>query len=344
MEKIGSDVLAAIFRKNRPILNQWFNYAKHLDRTLEGEVFFSYLTRILEPLVKHHEDKPPEKLETFTLQIYKQIVELYSGHYFASEDHYPCFEEVFIELVEHFRNQVFEHPETFSRLGNAVLNLSKLPGIDLNKWSSILKRTAFSNVDDFLKTGYVAAWLSGCASYRKNSLIYLTELDKETFIALFDLKDFDLCDSDIEKMIDKLVLNGWTSPSKILRKANIPPVVFNTIGGFRGFDQPFHSSPYVYEMDDQVFATDQINTYLLFADAFGQQLVQIDHIESKPVDLGKQPCPISLDGGNVYFKNQKLDYLPRINHTMKSEVFCGQTFLLSSHYSYKVFIFGITDN
>ena len=341
MDKINSEVLTAILKKNRIALNQQFIFARHLDRTLDGEVFSSYLVKVLEPLVEHHRNRPPDQLEKVTIHLYSQILSLYSRHFLASEGRYPFFEDVFLELLEHYREHLFDHPKIFTQLGNSTLKMAQVLGKDVERWSSLLRQTPYSHCDALLKQGYVAAWVSGYAPYRQGALAYLQEMDMESFKALLELQEFDLKATDRDGIMKNLALNCWYHPSSVLKEEEKSPVFFTTVGGFKGFDQAFILPPRVFEYQGHIAVTDTRNTFLLFADAFGQQLIPVDRIEDMPPTPKYESFPIMIVDGMARLHDQTLDMIPILNLAIKSKVFSNRTCFFTSHSSYKVFIFGI---
>jgi len=342
VEKIGSEILASIFHKNRSILNQQFIYANHMDKTLVADVFFIYLIEILEPIIEYHKNQPFDRLEKLTILIYKQILKLYSKHFLASEGRYPYFEDEFLILIKHYKKHIYDYPQIFSHLGNAILTLSGILGLRIKNWSSIMRKITFTDYEFFLKMGYIAAWVSGCASYREKSLLYLKKLDKENFIVLFDLEEFDINEEKKKELISLLISDHWTEPKSILKGIDNKPVILKTIGGFKGFDKPFALPPQVFEKDGQIYISDSKKTFVLFADIFGQQLISADHFEKIPSNTVNAITPIMFKNGDVFFYKKKLDYLPQINHIMKSNITVNKTSFFTFFSSYKVFIFGIS--
>jgi len=268
---------------------------------------------------------------------------LIRGHYLASEGRYPYFEPVFIELLLVYKEYLFDHPGIFSHLGNATLKLSKIIGSGVEKWAEILKRCTFTNDDVFIKTGYIAAWICGCASYRENALKYLPLIDKRSFVSLFGLNEARIDDIDVEEIIRKLRSNPWTDPVCLLEKIDSEPVIFKTTGGFKGFGNTFIHPPRIFEIEDEIFITDNIYTYQFFADVFGQQLIKTDPVEPLTRNLTNPERPISFLDGWFYYNDRKIENLPKLNLVKKSEAFANKTYLLSAHNSYKIFIFGLSD-
>jgi len=341
MEKIGSETLKSIFKKHKEALNQRFIFAKHLDPSLDEKVFSKYIVSILEPIVELHKDQPIAPLEALTLKLYDQILKLISQHYLASEGRHPLFEDVFLDLIEHVRPRIFEYPEIVAHLGNSVLKLADALAGGVLDWAVLLKKGTFSTYEHFLKTGYIAAWLSGYAPYRESALKYLYEFDVEHFKALFGIEELVLTNSEKERTVSKLSGNCWKQPEDLLVGVQDDPVIFKTIGGFTGFNQPFTRPPQVYEKEGQIFVTDTVKTYQLYADIYGQQLLPVDPIGEAVPTIQKMEVPIGIHEGQVRYKGEALPHMPKMFLPIKSTVHCHQTCCFTSYSSYKVFIFGL---
>lgn len=139
-----------------------------------------------------------------------------------------------------------------------------------------------------------------------------------------------------------MISDPWREPRDILEKTNKKPVILKNIGGFTGLDKHFLLPPQVFEKDGQIYISDSTNTFILFADIFGQQLIPIDNFKKIPSNSVDPITPIFIKGGDVFYYQNRLDYLPQFNHIIKSNIFKNKTVIFTFFSSYKVFIFGIS--
>lgn len=339
MEKITSETLIRILNKNREILNSKFAFARYQNRYLEDHVFFGLLRRYLETIIEAHRHRDEARLESLTLTLYDQILSLYVHHYLGEEARHPHFENTLYELCLHFKDSFFEHPGMFSLLAHSAMNMSDFSVENLERWTLLIKKIPFSSPDTFKLQGFIAAWLTGCSAYRKKALEYLELIDMNEFNVFFNTVKNT---SGRETIMRKLRDSPWFNPLRE-KSADTPNTVTSkVIGGFKGFDQIFVSPPRVFAVDHQIFATDSLNTFQIYADAFGVQWVSAPNFPEKEEDK-PPPFPLTFRNGAVLFRNKIVPDLPELHFSTKSSASTAHTCFVTSHSSHKVFVFGLED-
>jgi hypothetical protein len=320
------------------MLNSKFAFARYQNRSLEVHVFFDLVRIYLEVISEAHKHRDEEHLESLVLTLYDQILSLYAHHYLGEQARHPHFEETLYDLCQHFKESFFDYPDLFSLLAHSTMNMSKLSINNLENWAILIKKITFSSLDSFKRQSFIAAWLTGCPAYREKAVEYLNLLDHTEFNVFFDLDNNSL---DRETLMGKLGNNPWYNPFRE-KKAETPHITLKVIGGFKGFDQIFVAPPRVFAVENQLYATDSVNTFQVYADTFGVQWISAPDFqvneENKPT-----PFPLAFRNGAVLCHNRKVHDLPELYFSIKSIAFTPHTCFVTSHSSHKLFVFGLED-
>jgi hypothetical protein len=127
-----------------------------------------------------------------------------------------------------------------------------------------------AEVDVLLCAGQVAAWRAGMAHYRPGALELLKTLDAPLARTIFGL-DANALAPDTGALCEALLSNPWHDPANASSGERALQLV-RRVGAFRGFGGSFLTPPRVVWTGAGFVATDEQESYLIHADAFGATL------------------------------------------------------------------------
>ncbi|HMV45247.1 MAG TPA: hypothetical protein PK079_05920 [Leptospiraceae bacterium] len=345
-EQIKNPILIEILKENREKLNSLFGIYKLNYPAIEKDILFFYLVFMVEPLFEKNQNLKKETLTSTFLILYEKLLEMIGKNLLGNSGRYPFFENKIILCLENSGKWIFEDPENFiSSTANAILNIGNITPKGLEKWTSFylkILKTANSLNEIFL-AGKVAAWLSGMAQYRNESLQIMRQIDINLLEIL--VGNSNVRHLNREKMIDRLEKDPWLDLENAIKEnSGNRKIRVSRISGFTGLGGHFISPPKVEYLEDHFIVNDGVNYYILFLDIFGSFLLRISfefYNELKKKSFVNKEISISKEG-LVQFANHSISYPPLKNYSHSAS--SQSTICATSPYSYTIYAIGLRND
>ncbi len=332
MVKLKSKKIIKILKENRKKLNAITALESFRNPDLKIEEFMNYFIEIAEPLSECRK-ADEEKLENSVLALFEKILSLYSRGFFGNTIKFPYLEVSFKKILTGFDNVFLDKPVLFiSTIVNAVVKLSGQLGEKINSWVGCLLLFKEYDLAAIKQIGFVLAWKSGIARYRKHALELCKNLKSEILCKIFN--------TDISaQIIQRMEKDPWYNPEEIEKKEK-PEL--RLLGGFEGFNGKFVKPPNVFLCEGGIVVADGINCHLVYADIYGQELMQINNPATK-ISNTKSLFKIGNSFENISYKNKQYNISKIYNTPVKSHAAINNTVCITSEFSHFVFIVGIRE-
>ncbi|MCB1137539.1 MAG: hypothetical protein KDK23_02245 [Leptospiraceae bacterium] len=305
--------LGAFLKAHRERLNQRFRIRWLEKRSISGddflreykhlaEAFIGALTSLQNDAATGRSIQTPEvgpenqisdsKIETTLFELYDLVLDL-QGHRLWNED--ASLRDIPGLIFASFPRLSANHCDEFlSRAINVGFNLKK-SSIEVQRWWTLLKRFApmdsqysreKASRERFFRLMGALGWLAGLSQFRLSALSVLDSMSEEEGRALFpSVKSPE----SLRRWLVEMQDNPWAG------LADPSPIV---LGGFRAFGYQFRNPPRILGADNSggLLLRDSHQTYLVFADRFGAQIVGLGS-DGQAGSTEENPGPLAeLDG------------------------------------------------
>lgn len=319
MEKIILPQLIAALSDNSALYNQWYNESEMKYGSLDSQTIALWMTEVVQPIVKAAValDVPPEKVHEVVKALYLESLKLIgNGLAIRYKDE---FKAVWL-LMAQMPGLVVKFPvKTILLLNDVLLNLHLYAPEKVFYWCRLIANstTEIKTIEDFKIAGRIYAWHCGLAHLR-NRL-------KADFAALSENLQQTIIDTIGVQHTNQFFDNPWIADSTKFEGVH---------GGFKGTSGFFEHPPRLAQLDGNIFVTDSISSYALFADQFGKVLlpantVDVNYILSNSKRLESLEKWIGKD-------NDKIDL-----QTISSVVVTAHTLVFTLQNSYFLYLFSL---
>lgn len=273
MAVLSPSVFTEALTRNRERLNTKFIYARQMFPQLDSGVFSGCLTQMVQPVVLTMEDESEEVIDRVLEVLYDFSLDLIGKGYLGPKGKYPellfAWEKLFCSASHLLR----QDPRLFAgSVLNAVYNLSSLQEQRSKQWTELMQMLSgdCDTISLFLDAGKVAAWRCGLAHYRQAALEIAETLKPSILARILELPP----EADPVAVLDAIKNDPWLTPAAALTKDSQQSQlkVARVLGTFRGFGGVMLRPPHVQLLDNEIFASDNENSYLVSADVFGGTL------------------------------------------------------------------------
>lgn len=275
VEGVISPELAKLLESRREELNRLYRQRAGLRSKAASEDFLTRFGTLVQaavgPILK--DSRLKESAGNVVKGIFLVALELSERGRLGAEA--GGFDKGLAAMLAAFPGPVAQDPERLVRSAVAAMeSMAEKSGEALSKWLSFMAGCsgAVAGMDDFLKTGLTAAWLSGMPQYRQAALKAMASLPKQAASLLLGFSKTDPA-VDPAKALQSLSSNPWFDPASMKKGATPPKACFTTAGGWRGYGGQFENPPTLKVEDGEVLAVDGKSAYRLYADRWGTFLL-----------------------------------------------------------------------
>ena len=265
MEKISFLPLITVFSDNSALYNQWYNDSEMKYGNLPSQTIANWMVEVVEPIVKATvaQNSAPEKVHEVVKVLYQESLKLIgSGLASRYKDEYK---EAWLVMAQ-IPNLVAKFPlKTISLLNDVLLNFQIYAPEKTIEWCKLMNSSCIEikTIEDFKIVGRIYAWKCGLAHLR----IRLKE-------------DF----RELSENLQQIVGSTMGSDKNTIQIFEYPWINNNTQfegvqGGFKGSTEFFENPPRLALIDGNIFVTDSISSYALFADQFGKVLIPANTVD-----------------------------------------------------------------
>jgi hypothetical protein len=279
---------AEILRQNRARFNAQFAAAQLNAPTLDGALFGQHLSTRVAPLVETVFQSQPQRASEVASALYEISLELFAKNLLGQAPRSTLVPLLWEKLVPVLAPILGKR--VLGALCNAAVQLENTPGARGDAWIDAMRILVelhplqSDDSDDFLRAGQIIAWRCGLAQLRPGALKTARELAlSNEVMARFALGVQDES-TPLEEIISHLERDAWflPSPPALWKRDSEDGVRVRKIAGaFRGFEKDnqsgavFQTPPRVAVHNNQLFAFDEENCWLVFADIFGASFHRI---------------------------------------------------------------------
>ena len=260
-----------VLRAGRQDFNRRFAEARHEFPDLNGDVFFQFLLRVVDPWVRATESARAEAVPRVAQSGFDIGLQLVGQRLAGPGGRVPALDDGLRRMLIAATRPAAEEPlRALSSFGNAIFQLLEASG-DVETWMVAMDSLAETAPDlsTLLGCGQVLAWRCGLAHYRDGALTVAASLPEPMARAALGVDD----ELDLATLLERLRADPWHLPEQIgpeqLDPAPPRPFVAHRAGGFRGFGGLFADLPRVAEIDGCLVATSGDRAWQVTADAFG---------------------------------------------------------------------------
>lgn len=263
-------------------------------------------------------------------------------------------ERALTSLIESFPGPLAQDPERFLRSSlNAMETLAGSSEGSLEKWQVAMSRVGgfVPSLDEYLKVGLAAAWLSGLAQYRQAALRELASLPPRASAALFNLETKG---STMEppRLAETLASDPWSDPAVAANGGRRERSCLSSTGGWRGYGGQFNSPPVLWNDVGAVVASDGSGSFRVYADRWGSALVGEPGLEPEKTK-GSQAAGFRLDDKGFIMNDLtcRWDEIEALGHgpprfagadlTPSSSAALGNTVFFTHPLSFRIYIIGL---
>ena len=268
-----SSAFTTFLQTERKQCNQLFLQRQHQDSQLDGESFLQFLREQVDPVVAHLEDLE-YNTAGFAMAAYQHGLDLAGKHWLGQSPFYPFIAELWKKLIPKMARLLHTNPYyDLSLLGNLLFRLKAHDEKACANWLSLISRSApfCHSSEEFQLAGLIHAWQSGLAAYRSAALDALQKIPDGLFTVITG-------ESEREDFLQTISSSRWIDFSlERPEKYSIQRRFGNSIV----MDGTFSELPKLHLLNDQMYVTAGNQSWLVFADIFGQMLVSHTLTESK---------------------------------------------------------------
>ena len=289
-----SDVCAAVLSRNRETLNARFRAAQ-ARRPIDGDAFLEHVRGVVAPCVDAVHAIDADATERVLHALYDLSLELFGTGLLGPEQRSTAVDDAWRRLLPGLRRLLRIDPRRVTgAMTNAIVNVSQHVS-EWTRWNDLMIAIAplLTDVDLFLQSGRVAAWLSGVAHHRAAALRALEGIDPQIAARLLGVEP-----EGVANAVRGLAADRWFVPSRPDEPRTTRLV--GKKGAFSGFGGRFIDPPIVSAIGDHIVVTSRESSWTLHADAFGTTLVPLrGPVAQQPtttrVALPKAPIPELVD-------------------------------------------------
>ena len=263
MEKITYLPLIKHLKEAGGFYNELLKNHELQQGTINTDQLTEWMLHVVEPVLKNIEDQKLGHLPRLCRLLFSRGL---SNQSKQSSFAYSQETKAAFLMCKEMPDCFVESPvRILNAIESALRSIREYQRERVGEWISSMSECIAhcEKVDDFLNCGRVCAWLSGLA--------HLKTRVKKSFESLpLDVQSAikkNTAHPDFEKLFDK----NWNHQTSL--------TFVTTMGDFVGFGGAFEQPPVIAKIEDQVFATDGKSTLALFADQFGQVLVEQSNVE-----------------------------------------------------------------
>ena len=320
MEKISFPPLIAELTEKSTLYNQWYNESEMKYGNLPAHVIANWMVEVVEPIVKEtiSLNSAPEKVHEVVKALYQESLKLIgSGSALRYKDEYAAA----WLLMAQMPNLVLKFPiKTILLLNDVLLNFHMYAPEKITDWCKLISNSSseIKTIEDFKSVGRIYAWKCGLAHLRIRLKTDFGELSE-------NLQQIVSNTLDSDKNTIQLFEHPWTN-----NNTNFEGVQ----GGFKGETGFFENPPKLAQIDGNIFATDSISSYALFADQFGKILMPANTVDASYV-LSNSKRIESLEKW-IGKNNEKID-----TDNISSAVITKDTLVFTLQNSYFLYLFSL---
>lgn len=260
-----SSAFTTFLQTERKQCNQLFLQRQHQDSQLDGESFLQFLREQVDPVVARLEDLE-YSTASFAMAAYQHGLDLAGKRWLGQSPFYPFIAELWKKLIPKMARLLQTDPYyDLSLLGNLLFRLKAHDEKACANWLSLISQSAAfcHSSEEFRLAGLIHAWQSGLAAYRSAALDALQKIPDGLFTVITG-------EGEREEFLQTISSSRWIDFSlKRPEKYSIQRRLGNSIL----LDGSFSELPKLHLVDDQIYVTAGNQSWLVFADIFGQMLV-----------------------------------------------------------------------
>lgn len=298
---IVSEQFIQYLRKGRTDFNSLFTKYSVLNKSVSIEEFSETLYFLTDALQKNP-GCPQITFEIFS-EYYEVALQLTEKRVLSSGKIYINFRENFAKIISLIPVYLLLFPkQNMHRLVSALKSIQNEKSTNIVMWISLMSEIALATEysDIFYKGIFVAAWRCGAALYRESALHTLGTLPENITAAIFGVKG----KSSTEVAAFLLANPLQPADSLVSHPKNKTELVKRFIGDFSGFGGQFITPPVITCENEDVFLTDDRQTFRLHADAYGYSLTS----DEKPLRNVVSDKPFFKNAGNSAIRSAAAEY------------------------------------
>lgn len=178
-----STALINVLAAGRSQFNARVAEARRRNAGFDTAAFGAFVRSGIDPVVQAVNAVASERTARTTVAAYDIALELVSQRLAGPDARLPWVNRVWDHLAPRYASLLAAEPEeVLGSLTNAVVHLSRIPGVSVDRWIALMVASAPST--DKLSTlqalGQIAAWRSGMAHYRDGALRMAETLPEAT--------------------------------------------------------------------------------------------------------------------------------------------------------------------
>lgn len=266
MEKISFQPLIAELSEKSSLYNQWYNESEMKYGSLPAHIIANWMVEVVEPIVKETValNAAQEKVHEVVKALYQESLKLIgNGSAIRYKDEYK---QAWL-LMEQMPNLLVKFPiKTISLLSDVLSSFHLYAPDKITDWCHLMSNSSseIKTIEDFKITGRIYAWKCGMAHLRTRLKADFDQLSE-------NLQQIVGVSLGSDKNTIKLFENPWTN-----HNTNFEGVE----GGFRAETGFFENPPRLAQIDGNIFVTDSVSSYALFADQFGKVLIPANTVDA----------------------------------------------------------------
>jgi hypothetical protein len=228
---------------------------------------------------------------------------------------------------------------------NALLKLSRQDGERAQGWrDAMVALPAQEDAEEFLRCGLLAAWRLGFSAYRRAALAGLGAMRSANVEAILSMPAGTLDGIRLGTFAAAMEAEPWSSSEALARNEGGRAIVRSRIGGFAGLGGEFRSPPLVFRGAEGFFAIDGEYVFAVTLDRYGSTLARSDATPGKLSKAPGAPWRVETRGAAIAsISREGLSFEPGASMPpgISSIASDDTSLLITSPYSYRVFIVGI---
>lgn len=309
MEKITYPALIDHFKEADDFYNELLKNHELQYGTINTELLREWMIDVVEPILRSVDSQKSGHLPRICKLLFSKILLFQSR---KSSIAYTQETKAALLICKEIPALFVEAPHRIlEAIESAMRSLRQYQPLRVGVWIDLMCVSVehCKSINDFLDCGRVCAWLCGLAHLKSRVKNVFKNLPDQVRSAIKN----NTSHPDFEKLFNK----NWNQKTAL--------TFVTAMGDFKGFGGPFETPPVIVNIENQIFATDGKHALALFADQFGQVLVEQNAFSAEQI-LNKLDSKINVPKG-INFKD--------IQSISKLE----DTLLLTRTSSYCVFVY-----
>ena len=266
MEKISFPPLIAELSEKSSFYNQRYNESEMKYGSLPAHIIANWMVEVVEPIVKETValNAAPEKVHEVVKALYQESLKLIgNGSAIRYKEEYR---QAWL-LMAKMPNLLVKFPiKTISLLSDVLSSFHLYAPEKIPDWCQLMSNSSveIKTIEDFKIVGRIYAWKCGMAHLRNRLKADFDQLSE-------NLQEIVGISLGSDKNTIQFFENPWTNNATKFEGVQ---------GGFRAETGFFENPPRLAQIDGNIFATDSVSSYALFADQFGKVLIPANTVDA----------------------------------------------------------------